>query len=366
MTSEYEIAFALVRGMSVDLARKILDVVESEQNFFVLKQSELEGIIGAKNRILESAYRNEILEKARREMEFVNANSIDLYYFRDAAFPQRMLDAIDAPIWLFGKGPVNLNAARLVSVVGTRHATQDGKAITDKIIGELAEMYPDVMIVSGLAYGIDVAAHQASLAHSVSTIAILGHGLNTIYPATHRSVAVDMLRHNGALLSEYTSQDAIHRGNFLARNRIVAAISDCTLVVESAVKGGAMVTASIANSYNRDVLAVPGRANDPFSMGCNALIRDNKASLVTCADDIANVMRWPNPKPKVPVEQSLFPEYTDEEKLIIDFLTQHGECHVNDIACHLNVPIHTLLSQLVDMEFNGYVRAVPGSRYTLA
>ena len=222
------------------------------------------------------------------------------------------------------------------------------------------------MIVSGLAYGIDVAAHQASLAHSVSTIAILGHGLNTIYPATHRSVAVDMLRHNGALLSEYTSQDAIHRGNFLARNRIVAAISDCTLVVESAVKGGAMVTASIANSYNRDVLAVPGRANDPFSMGCNALIRDNKASLVTCADDIANVMRWPKPKPKVPVEQSLFPEYTDEEKLIIDFLTQHGECHVNDIACHLNVPIHTLLSQLVDMEFNGYVRAVPGSRYTLA
>ncbi len=340
MTSEYEIAFALVRGMSVDLARKILDVVESEQNFFVLKQSELEGIIGAKNRILESAYRNEILEKARREMEFVNANSIDLYYFRDAAFPQRMLDAIDAPILLFGKGPVNLNAARLVSVVGTRHATQYGKAITDKIIGELAEMYPDVMIVSGLAYGIDVAAHQASLAHSVSTIAILGHGLNTIYPATHRSVAVDMLRHNGALLSEYTSQDAIHRGNFLARNRIVAAISDCTLVVESAVKGGAM--------------------------GCNALIRDNKASLVTCADDIANVMRWPKPKPKVPVEQSLFPEYTDEEKLIIDFLTQHGECHVNDIACHLNVPIHTLLSQLVDMEFNGYVRAVPGSRYTLA
>ena len=318
MTSEYEIAFALVRGMSVDLARKILDVVESEQNFFVLKQSELEGIIGAKNRILESAYRNEILEKARREMEFVNANSIDLYYFREAAFPQRMLDAIDAPILLFGKGPVNLNAARLVSVVGTRHATQYGKAITDKIIGELAEMYPDVMIVSGLAYGIDVAAHQASLAHSVSTIAILGHGLNTIYPATHRSVAVDMLRHNGALLSEYTSQDAIHRGNFLARNRIVAAI------------------------------------------------RDNKASLVTCADDIANVMRWPKPKPKVPVEQSLFPEYTDEEKLIIDFLTQHGECHVNDIACHLNVPIHTLLSQLVDMEFNGYVRAVPGSRYTLA
>ena len=143
MTSEYEIAFALVRGMSVDLARKILDVVESEQNFFVLKQSELEGIIGAKNRILESAYRNEILEKARREMEFVNANSIDLYYFRDAAFPQRMLDAIDAPILLFGKGPVNLNAARLVSVVGTRHATQYGKAITDKIIGELAEMYPD-------------------------------------------------------------------------------------------------------------------------------------------------------------------------------------------------------------------------------
>ena len=140
MTSEYEIAFALVRGMSVDLARKILDVVESEQNFFVLKQSELEGIIGAKNRILESAYRNEILEKARREMEFVNANSIDLYYFRDAAFPQRMLDAIDAPILLFGKGPVNLNAARLVSVVGTRHATQYGKAITDTIIGALAEM----------------------------------------------------------------------------------------------------------------------------------------------------------------------------------------------------------------------------------
>ncbi|MGN0232302.1 MAG: DNA-processing protein DprA, partial [Muribaculaceae bacterium] len=204
MTSEYEIAFALLRGMSVDLARKILDVVESEQNFFALKQSELEGIIGAKNRILESAYRNEILEKARREMEFVNANSIDLYYFRDAAFPQRMLDAIDAPILLFGKGPVNLNAARLVSVVGTRHATQYGKAITDKIIGELAKMYPDVMIVSGLAYGIDVAAHRASLAHSVATIAILGHGLNTIYPAQHRSVAVDMLRHNGALLSEYT------------------------------------------------------------------------------------------------------------------------------------------------------------------
>lgn len=364
MIGEYEIAFSLIRGMGVELASKILDVIATEKDFFTLSESELYKIIGKKNKILTRNYRDEILNKARREQEFIDKNNIQLLYFKNEDYPQRLLDVSDAPILLFQKGETNINEKYIISVVGTRNATQYGKNITEDIIKEIAIKSPNSIIVSGLAYGIDVVAHKGALNNSLSTIGVLAHGLNMIYPAQHRNVAIDIIKNGGALITEYTSQDNINRGNFLARNRIVAALSDCTIVIESAEKGGALVTSAIANSYNRDVFAVPGRINDTYSKGCNNLIKQNKAVSISCADDIFKYMRWESTLPKKQ-ELQLFPEYSTQEKSVIDFLALSGETHINLISNHLDSPIHKTMSLLVDMEFNGYVKSIPGGKYSL-
>lgn len=364
MIDRYKLAFALIRGMGVELASKLLDVISSEEDFFTLSQKELENLVSGKNKILEKIYRDSVLDKATKELEFIAKNKIDVLYFTQPEYPQRLLNAIDAPILLFAKGRCDFNSRHIISIVGTRHATVYGKTITEEIVKDIADSFPDAIIVSGLAYGIDVASHRASIANGISTIAVLAHGLNMIYPATHRSTAVDIINKNGALLTEYTSQDSIHKGNFLARNRIVAALSDCTIVVESAAKGGALVTAAIANSYDRDVFAVPGRANDQYSQGCNSLILQNKASLISSADDLFDLMRWEKPN-REPMEQTLFPEYSAVEQKVIDLLTSNGDTHINAISIKLELPVHKTLSLLVDMEFKGYIHSIPGGKYSI-
>ncbi|MDD2961358.1 MAG: DNA-processing protein DprA [Muribaculaceae bacterium] len=364
MIGEFEIAFASVKGMGIELAQKILDVVSTEKEFFSLSQHELELLTQGKNKILSKDYRNSVLEKAKREMDFIEKNNINVHYFKNSTYPTRLFDAVDAPIILYSKGDCNLNSPYIISIVGTRNASQYGKSVTEELIAQFAKDIPNVIIVSGLAYGIDICAHRAAMANSVSTVGVLAHGLNTIYPAQHRNSAVEIIKNKGLLLTDYMSQDAIHRSNFLARNRIVAAIADCTIVIESAIKGGALVTATIANSYNRDVFAVPGRINDEYSKGCNALINQNKAALLTCADDLYNLMRW-NITSEKSIELSLFPEYTEDEQKVINLLKEMGEVHINIMANILDMPMHRLLSMLVDMEFSGYIKALPGSKYTI-
>lgn len=360
----YRIAFASIRGMGIDIARSILDVIPSEQEFFSMKEGELMRIIGSRTKIHESAYRNACLEKAKRELDFIYNNHIRVAYFLDDDYPARLLQASDAPILLYSIGECNLNASRIVSVVGTRHATDYGRRFCNTLMSDLAQVLPDVVIVSGLAFGIDIAAHRASLKYGLHTVGVQARGLNKIYPSQHRNDAAAIVKQGGAIVSDYTSQDDVHKGNFVARNRIIAALSDCTVVVESANKGGALITANIAASYNRDVLAVPGRITDEYSKGCNRLIMNNQAAVITSADDLLKAMNWQPVAPKQ-VELELFPKLSAEEQIIVDTIRNMGDAHINSITQQLGMPVYKVMSALVELECRGIVASLPGCRYTV-
>ena len=360
----YKVAFASIRGMGIELAQRMLDVIPSENEFFTMPEKEIKAITGGRSRIYDSSYRNQQLDKAKRELEFINNKNIGLLYYTQPNYPTRLLEACDAPLLLYTSGNCNLNSAHVVSIVGTRHATNYGIRMCQEIVQQLSERLDDLIVVSGLAYGIDIAAHRAAVKNNVPTVAIMARGLNKIYPASHRNDAVDIVRHGGMIATDYQSQDEIHKGNFLARNRIIAGLADCTVVVESASSGGALVTASLASSYNRDVYAVPGRVGDEFSRGCNKLIHNNQAMSITCADDIIEAMRW-TPKTSPAQQMELFPTLTAEEQKIVDLLQQEGDLHINIIASHTGMPIYRIMASLVELDCKGIVISLPGSRYTL-
>lgn len=362
----YRIAFASLRGMGYDLAQKILGVIPSEKDYFEMSEKELQSLLQTKVKITEQRYRAEQLEKARNEVEFVTKNNIQVTYFTDHNYPTRLSNAQDAPILFYSKGECNLNASKIISIVGTRHATAYGKHFCESLIKDLKGLVEDVVIVSGLAYGIDICAHRAALTQGIPTVAVLAHGLNTIYPATHRKDAVEMIKSNGMLITDYRSCDKIHPGNFVARNRIVAGLADCTIVVESAEKGGSLITAGIASSYNRDVFALPGRANDQYSRGCNKLIRNNSASLITCADDLVSAMRWDSLKTPAEAKQmEMFADIAPEEQLIVDYLRMNNESHINVLCNALGIPMSQLMGSLIELEFKGIITSLPGAKYTL-
>ncbi|MBQ6080735.1 MAG: DNA-processing protein DprA [Muribaculaceae bacterium] len=360
----YRIAFASMQGMSVDLARKLLDVVGSEEQFFAMGEKELRDLTRGRSKIYGDNYRRECLQRALKEEAFVRDNGIAVTYFTENNYPHRLIEAPDAPAMFYSLGKCDLEAPHIISVVGTRHATQYGIRFCDTLIGELAQRLPDLVVVSGLAYGIDIAAHRAALKHGVPTVAVLPRGLNRIYPAMHRNDAVAIVKSGGLLLTDYTSQDTVQKSNFLARNRIVAALSDCTVIVESAGSGGALVTASLAMSYNRDVMAVPGRCGDEFSTGCNKLIATNKAALITSADDLMAAMRWESVQQE-PQQLSLFPELTKEEQAVVDVIRNHGEIHINSLADTLKFPVYKLMSILVELDCKNVIATLPGCRYSM-
>lgn len=362
----YRIAFASIRGMGYDLAQKILAIIPSERNFFEIPEKELQSLLQTKVKMTEDSYRRDILDKALLEIEFITKNDINVTYFTDDNYPARLVHAQDAPIILYSKGKCNLNASKVISIVGTRHATAYGKHFCETFISDLKDLVKDVVIVSGLAYGIDICAHRAALDNNVSTVAVLAHGLNTIYPSTHRKDAVEMVHNGGAVLTDFLSSDKIHPGNFVARNRIVAGLADCTIVVESAEKGGSLITAGIASSYNRDVFAVPGRANDTYSKGCNKLIRNNSASLITSAEDLVSAMRWETITPKSDAKQmQIFTDIAPEEQSIINYLQENQETHINVLCNALSMPMSQLMSTLIELEFKGVITSLPGAKYTL-
>ena len=363
-TLAYRIAFASLQGMGVDLARKLLDVVGSEERFFSMNEKELRGLTRGRSKIYSDDYRRECLQRAVTEEAFVREHGIAATYFTDEAYPHRLLEAPDAPAMFFSLGQCDLESAHVISIVGTRHATQYGLKFCDNLIADLAQRLPDLVVVSGLAYGIDVAAHRAALKHGVPTVAVLPRGLNRIYPANHRNDAIAIAKSGGMLLTDYTSQDVVQKSNFLARNRIVAALSDCTVIVESAGSGGALVTASLAMSYNRDVMAVPGRCSDEYSAGCNKLIATNKAALITGADDLLAAMRWESASPQ-PQQLDLFPELTEEEQNVVNVIRDRGEIHLNMLAEALQVPVYKLMSILVELDCKNVITTLPGCRYTV-
>lgn len=359
----YRIALSRIKGMNKSLAQHIHETVESLELFFSLPENQLRELTGISGRMLQDDIRREAMQKARQEMEFLQKGNITPLYFTDPAYPTRLTECVDAPPLLYYRGTADLNAAKVVSVVGTRRATEYGRSFCEALVRDLATGFPQLIIVSGLAYGIDICAHRAALKQGLDTVAVLAHGLDHIYPASHRNTAIEMVSHGG-LLTEYPGYHPMHPAFFVARNRIVAGLADAVVIVESREKGGALITAGIAESYHRDVFALPGDIHRETSAGCNHLIRRNRAALITSADDLIEAMCWKTPHREA-VQRSLFPELSDEEQSLVDYLKERGEGQINRMTVELNRPLSQLLSVLVELEFKGVVKALPGGVYKL-
>lgn len=306
----------------------------------------------------------ECIQRARAEAEFAAANGIRVLTVGSPDYPARLREVCpDAPIVLYFRGDANLNSVHILSIVGTRSSTQYGLDMVNSICGELAAYFPDLLIVSGLAYGTDINAHRVAMEHNLPTVAVLAHGLDRIYPTMHRNTASRMTA-NGGLLTEYPSATNPDPQNFLRRNRIIAAIAEGTLVVESKERGGALTTARLANDYSLAVMACPGRATDPSSVGCNNLISSNSAALVSSAADVIKVLGWQVPKKRhSPTLPSMFePTFTAEEKIIYDLLSDEPK-HISALTVSTLMPVNKVLSILCELEFRGIARQLPGSNW---
>lgn len=306
-------------------------------------------------------------ERARQELEFVEKNRLTCLTLKDETYPGRLRECDDAPAVLFFKGSVDFNRLHVINMVGTRQATDYGKQFCADFLHDLATLCPDVLVVSGLAYGIDIHAHRAALANGLSTVAVLAHGLDRLYPYVHRKTAVDMLA-DGGLLTEFLTGTNPDRYNFVSRNRIVAGMCDATIVVESAAKGGSLITAELAESYHRDCFAVPGRITDTASIGCNRLIRDNKAALVQSAEEFVQVMGWDSMRKEVRpegIQRNLFLELSEEEERVVHTLSQKGDLHINTLVVESNIPVNRMSVLLFELEMKGAVKAMPGDVYHL-
>ena len=359
---KHKIALGLIPRIGDINARKLVSHFGSVEAIFHEPYRNLINIPGIGSGIAKYISERSYLDTAEKEAEYVTKNNVRTFFYLDNDYPYRLRQCDDSPVVFFFSGNCDLNAAKILSVVGTRNATTRGRELCDKIIGGLALGHPDLIIVSGLAYGIDIASHKAALANNLQTIGVLGHGFKTTYPSIHTSIARSMIN-KGGLLTDFLSDALPERNNFIKRNRIIAGLSDATLVVESGTKGGALITADIANSYNRDVFAIPGRPDDQWSSGCNSLIRSNKASLAECSDDIEYFLNWKPEKTQPPVQRTLFSEMDDTEKTIFELLTKEGDLTIDAICRSLNIPVYKLSSMLLQMEFKGLVKCSPGNLY---
>ena len=361
---EYKIAISLIPGIGAVTARNLIAYVGSVEGVFQEKEKNLLKIPGIGEVNAQRVVRQNVLERAKREVEFILKNRIKTFFYLDENYPTRLKNCSDAPIILYFRGNANLNEQRIISVVGTRNATNYGKELCDELIRTFSERSYPVLVVSGLAYGIDIQAHKACLKYNIPTVGVFAHGLDNIYPALHAPIASKMLE-KGGVLTDFISETKIDRQNFLRRNRIIAGLADATIIVESAEKGGALVTADIANSYNRDVFAFPGRSNDPFSKGCNKLIKFNEAVLIENVADIEKAMNWDVKTSSARVFQtSLFVELTPEEQKLVDLL-KGGDRFVDEITIETQMPMSRVSALLLGLEFKGLIISLPGKMYRL-
>ncbi|HOU31410.1 MAG TPA: DNA-processing protein DprA [Bacteroidales bacterium] len=361
---KYKIALSLIPRIGDINARKLVSYIGSVEGVFTEPYRSLIKIPGIGANLARYISERSYLSIAEKEAEYVEKNGIKTFFYLDNDYPYRLRQCEDSPVLFYFKGNCDLNAQRILSVVGTRNATSRGKEICEKIITGLAFDNPELVIVSGLAYGIDITAHKSAMANNLPTIGVLGHGFKTTYPSVHKPVANAMLK-NGGLLTDFRSDELPERNNFIKRNRIIAGISDATLIVESAITGGALITADIANSYNRDVFAIPGRIDDIWSAGCNNLIKRNKAALVESHEDIEYFLNWLPAKTKQPVQRILFTELTEDEKRIFELINKEEEINIDQICRETGMPIHKLSNILLQMEFNGLIKSYPGNIYKI-
>lgn len=361
----YKIGLTFIPGIGSISSKKLVAYCGGVENVFKASKRTLLNIPGIGKSLSEVVINQSVLEEADKEIEFLRKHDIQALFYLDSKYPERLKNCSDSPVMIYMKGDIDLNHSKIVSIVGTRNATNYGKTITEQLIRELAERNHNPVIVSGLAYGIDITAHRMALKYGLSTIAVLAHGLTTIYPQAHTKTAKEII-HNGALLTEFRHDQKAEMPNFVKRNRIIAGLADVTIVVESAKKGGALITADIANSYNRDVFAIPGRINDARSEGCNRLIKSNRAALLEKVEDIEYIMNWDTTAPNTSqLQGNLFAQLSPEEKFLVDILKAKGDCFIDDLAIETNLPPSVVSSLLLNLEFSGLIKSMPGKIFRL-
>lgn len=368
METLYKTALSFVGRMNADLAIHIADCGLTPEDFFRLPEGELQNVLSLQKELIRECFqRDKALERAKKELEFTERHSIKTHFILDDDYPEYLRETSSPPVVLYQLGDTTLDSPHSISIVGTRHCTTYGFNFVTNLVEYLSARYPDLVVVSGLALGIDSSAHIGAVRSGRPTIGVLAHGLDTLYPAQHRGLVQDMLAKGGSLLTEYPSGERPYRQRFLERNRIVATISRGVLVAESDVKGGAMSTASIAFSYSREVMALPGKVSDKYSSGCNKLIRDHKASIVTSFPDVEEILGW-NPESKFQDSEipGLFPELDPDSKKLHDLITYHELISIDDLIFKSGLPVSKVMEILTEMELDGIVVRKPGNRFALS
>ncbi len=360
---KYKIGISLIPGVGCANAKKLIAYLGGVKEVFAANKTTLLKVPGIGTFLANSIAHSDVLDRASQEVDFITKNKINTYYFLDDTYPSRLKECEDAPIMLYAKGNINFDSNKVISIVGTRKPSILGTTFCNDFTAELVKHGHEPIIVSGLAYGIDIAAHKAALANNLQTISVMAHGLDKLYPSIHRDVASQITKH-GAIVTEFISGTIADKQNFVKRNRIIAGLSDATIVVESALKGGSLITADIANSYNRDVLAVPGRIGDKPSAGCNWLIKTNRAAMLESVKDLEYILSWDvNEKPGKVEQQKLFEALTDEAVQILDFIRKAGEMELDRLAMKMHMPVNKISSILLTLEFDGFVKVLPGKIY---
>ena len=354
----YRIALKAIPQVGAVIARNLISYCGSARAVFAEKPRLLLKIPGVGPKVVANIRDPDILHQAERELELVVRHSIDVLFYLDPNYPQRLKHIGQAPVLLYAKGHMDLNAARVIAIVGTRKPTAYGRAACERIVEELSDCAP--LIISGLAYGVDITAHRKAMQCGLQTVGVMGSGLGRVYPHHHLADTRRMLQ-NGGLVTEFGFTTKPDRENFPARNRIVAGLADVVLVVESARSGGSMITAEFANVYNREVCALPGRSIDEQSVGCNQLIRNNKAHLVTSGSDIATLLDWEG---GTAVQAELFASLSPDEGLLCEILATTGECKIDELSRRSKMTAGQLATVLLSLELKGVVRPLPGKRYT--
>lgn len=360
----HRIALSMLKGIGPIHARNLVSYCGGVDPIFTDRKlkNTLEKVPGIGPRLIASITDKKVLSAAEKELAYVRRHKLRMLFYLDGDYPRRLKHAEDAPVVLFVNGTAAFDVEHVVSIVGTRTPTEQGKRLCAELVEGLKEC--NATIVSGLAYGIDIVAHRHALRNDLPTIGCVAHGLDKLYPGEHAATAKEMVE-QGALVSELPSGSTFAPGNFPARNRVIAGLSDCTIVVESGPKGGSLITADIASSYDREVFAYPGRPTDPRSEGCNKLIQQNKAALITSAKDVITLMEWMPRKKKAPVQAALFAELMPDEQTLVDIIKAQGSAHIDELCVQSKWAQGKVSGLLLNMEFNGVVRSLPGKVYQL-
>ncbi len=356
----YFLALQKTKGIGDLNAKKLIKHCGSAKAVFTEKKQNLLKIDGIGAFKLKGLQEKSLVAKAEKELNFIQKNNIKLTTFIDGDYPENLKHCEDSPILFFSKGKINFKQRHILSIVGTRNMTNYGRSVLEKLIDEIKKYNP--LIISGLAYGVDVFAHQLAIKNNLQTVAVLAHGLDTMYPKNHHKEATKM-QENGGLLTDFWSGSKPERENFIKRNRVVAGLSQATIVIESAVKGGSLITADIANSYNRDVFALPGRVTDLYSKGCNDLIKTNKAAILTSAKDLAYLLNWETDFKEKVIQKQLFVELDEVEQIIYNYLLKEGKQTLDIIALHCNLPIYKISSILLNLELKAIIKPLHGKLF---